>query len=798
MSLYQDLANVDELGELIAELQELEMWDAFADHPLPIWTRPSRPSSAKICEARLYVGFVLRQQHEQAKPTLSGSVKCSVEVQGNVQSCHISASKRNGSHASCPELIFDVPEFYGMSSVKIVVCNNRLLRRATVLGTSEVTLREIASCNNKPFKMSDTLKEKRIGYLSRLYPSSDSTVYWGFEREIPLTDPLTGWTGLITMYGRYVPLRACQELRRIGGVEQTELHHAASRAPIHVVEDLLAALSREGVLADCLRIRCRSIPTAAAEDAYLSSWPAAKTEDMRRSGVLNSPVRDEQDLPGAVHLTLCDVIEKEISEDSIVVETIVDVDPDVVGLELTPLEAALQSANSPVAKVFLERAGNFCFDNIPPGQRCNTPIHSAVRGGVDSVRMVMRFLSLHGARQPWSLSIQDMLECRDKQGRTPLMLASLLGRTLLVNQFLKFAVNAAAASGDRPFMKTVSKYGNVVIASTSSCSSHIDGVRTNIGAQQPQPAVGSRSLMERALRNHIRSNRSSNEPVDNGDQWTALMYAAAAGASGVVQLFMKSPEMSDRTVHTASAVASMNCSPCARSKSGRTALMIAAEFGRRDVVELMIMSGVPMRSISTDHGESALHIAASSGHFEIVELFIIAESVHWNVEWGDLVMREKMRSNLEANLEASQFRRHLKDSNNVLNHMQPLHRFITALNFRGLDAQAIATKAGYPIIAALLKDAASAIYTKGRDDFLCIQDSTAVASDISDNGEDIFKDIEKAEHAAYLFALAVVPRKYPISSGNMGFMHMNLEDLKIPSEDPSTETTETNRTPTTV
>lgn len=816
-----DFTDLDmvELGGLFAELEELQrIQEGILAADTGTYRQSERSTRRSTREARLYIGFEARLTAERVhKYGHAGNVQCTVELQGSVETCPILLSPIPAG-ARPAEKIFEIHEYYGLSELRCSFHSPRLLGSAKMLGYNTMTLRDIVRYQSKHHKNGVAPNSPSQRGVKKLFPSSDSIIYWGFEHTIRITDPSSGGLIDVLMYGRYVPLSACQELRKVGDVELTELHLAVSRAPQHIVEDLLAALSREGVLAACLRVRCRRTPPAveaALTVETLDSPPGAVTAQHETSSEIS-------DIPAVVHIADVNAIEKVVPLENVTVQVNVDTDPDTNELELTPLEAALQAGNLAAAKSLLQRAGNLCFEHIPAGKRCNTPIHSAVRGGDDCLRLVMRFLIQYTSRQSWSLSLAEMLESRDKQGRTPLMLAALLGRPVLVGQFLKMSVNAATATGDQPCFKTISKCGSVVIGTTASSSTLHQRNIPFVEANETRP------LAERVM-NRVRFSNLQAQVPDHGDQWTALMYAATTGSSDIVKMLLETvaPTAPHASPVKRSEIASMNCAPCARSRAGLTALMIAAEYGRTEVVLMLLLAGIPMHSQSRYSGETALHIAASGGHFDTCKILITAESVLWGVLWGDKQLWNTIKTSFEKTGSSGDFRGNINSSSSprkkasnehftgILGHMRPKYRFISALNFRGIDALTLAERAGYSYISNLIIDAVAAIYYSKRtrnvnrvvsaenkqenpdckyiteisERDVTVNESSnkgAVVLDgdmkkavistdpFDDEPPEAIRERDSAEHMAYIFALAAVPRTSPPASGFHGFSHIDM------------------------
>ena len=813
-----------DFGELFAELEELQelqaivmeqlleaQTDALGDigpgTPRRLGPRTraepwrSRPGSGRspTCEGKLYIGFDTEFDLGQVKKHgSSNSINCSVEVQGIKQNHVISIGEKN----SPPELMFDIQEYFSQSRIECLFHVRRLFGRPKVVGADSMTLRDVISLQASLPCRSKSFDARALKITAKLYPGSDSTVYWGFERRISIIDPASGNPLNILMYGRYVRLRSCLERRVLGGIEQTELHFAVSRAPHYIVEDILAALSREGILSSCLTVKCKSL-------------------SVKSEGKVSDCCSDSTQ-PGATKVNKEDSI-KYPEDSALTVETVVNCEPDTIILELTPLEAALQSGNSPAVKSLLQRAGNLCFENIPAGKCCNTPIHSAVRGGADAVRLVMRFLSLYTPRQSWGLSVNEMVEARDYQGRTPLMLASLLGRTLLVSQFLKMSCSPSVATGAQPNFKIISRYGKIEIASQTVTPSvygqqNVSGSRGAIGHSEGNGGV---SLLSR-LMTFDRSSRPE-DTVGLSDSWTALMYASSCGHLDIVKLLLSTstPSLSNESqLSNRSAVASMQCAPCARNREGLTALMLAATYGHLRVVEELILAGIPLQSQNSTDGNTVLHIAALKGRMEICMLLLSAESAMWGVHWGDDKLWNKFRKQFESILGKDEVKditsadqsigsprsrkKNSKDiTANILQHMKPKFKLLNAVNFRGMSADAMALKCGFPEIAELLTDARDKIYkvTLSNKQIGSSEALSTISDSLSQsriNGCSIIEppggelaaldnilveltpesisEIDDSEHAAYIFALAAAPQKGNASSGPRGFTHMDLHD----------------------
>jgi len=89
---------------------------------------------------------------------------------------------------------------------------------------------------------------------------------------------------------------------------------------------------------------------------------------------------------------------------------------------------------------------------------------------------------------------------------------------------------------------------------------------------------------------------------ENSDSYTALMWAAQFGHKEIVELLIK-------------ADADLN----KQTSYGNTALIVTARFGHKEIVELLIKAGADLNK-QDRYGSTALILAAEYGRKEIVEL----------------------------------------------------------------------------------------------------------------------------------------------------------------------------------
>jgi len=242
--------------------------------------------------------------------------------------------------------------------------------------------------------------------------------------------------------------------------------------------------------------------------------------------------------------------------------------------KMSVLEVALLHGHTDSARALLTRAGNYCFQGQIEGAAC--PLHYAIRSGnLDCLNLVLRFLRRYTpeatSSSGWDASFQEMLEWKDANDDTPLLLAcSMISATN--NSVWADMVNALIDEG---------------------CS------------------VGALSRSE-----------------------TPLMRACQSGNIMIVERLLEISTnlntlyVSGQIKKTGNPLSALLCSPCAVTNSGEQALSFAAANGHVNVIEKMHALGVPLAIVS-NAGDTLLHLAAFGGHEALCDFLIEKEKEEW-------------------------------------------------------------------------------------------------------------------------------------------------------------------------
>lgn len=553
----------------------------------------------------------------------TADVWCHIKFGGELQKV---ALKALFAPRGCP-VIFDVHEFYGPDLVEI-----KLMQ---VIGLFSEEISDIS------VRMKDILKAQEIQLVQLdemgTFENNDGlNNFWGYEEVMNINYMKIG------LKIRYSRLQNCllDEIKFYSApfvdrapVTQgcTELHHIASLGNSDLMEQVLDSLARKGALKVALNIRSRT--------------------------------------------------------------------------GFSVLEAALHSNNYAVVKTLLQRAGIWCFQGTQIGRK--TPIHAAISSdgkhgedlsradqhlkfldiisapadfvsdhilGYDQntrcLRAILRFLSrYHSNVDGWENDpcMQEMIEWRDEDDYTALMLACATGNANTIKLLLQYGADCGKIT-------TKLKVSPLMLATKS----------------------GSLDAVMAILSDRVQFN-----------------------------IFDTLVASSPSTAGTKIPLVCLKCNPCHYDSLGNTALSIAAERGLVDIFEYFLSVGIPYH-ITDVAGNTPLHLASKMGYIEICQLILDAERdlIIKEIEM-ELGSAEGMKKELERT--SSSFRGGLKsgckskvdyNKESVFSTMTSRRAWLHSKNYRGLSAADVARRANNIVIATLVENISRELYSQ---DFIELQ-----------------------------------------------------------------------------
>ncbi len=201
------------------------------------------------------------------------------------------------------------------------------------------------------------------------------------------------------------------------------------------------------------------------------------------------------------------------------------------------------------------------------------------------------------------------LEATDKDGSTPLLLASASNQEAVVKVLLKEGANVThkdnngatalslacggghievarmlALDSDASLTSNISVLGRPMVSSTS-----------NVASPKDDNGASGAGVLRTGI----------NMDVKDVTGWTALHYASANGHADMVQVCLTE----------------LQCQVNMRTKRGETALHLAASRGHYAAAQALLTAGARV-DVQHQYGRTPLHVAAGSGHDQIILLLV--------------------------------------------------------------------------------------------------------------------------------------------------------------------------------
>lgn len=340
-------------------------------------------------------------------------------------------------------------------------------------------------------------------------------------------------------------------------------------------------------------------------------------------------------------------------------------------------EFAISKDNFQNARILLQRAGNLCFQSLLGGQAC--PLHYAVHtGSLECVSLIMKFMKKFGpitSTLSGDINLNHLIEWRDCEDYTPLALACKLGsKSNIVHALLHAGADPGALSS-----KT-----NQTPFSLAVAAGDRDNMRILLKILKP-----SKELFEIIRDNPKLAVYYSFRKV--------RILCCVSYCHQPINIFKNKSNSPKHREQRRDSLVLLKCNPNFRDEStGKTAVLLAAEFGRLEVLQELLDLGMSYLDIDCA-GNSIIHLAASKGYVDIVDLIFELELKNW----------EKYRDSLSTPMDEYAYRR----------------RILTTKNSLGLAPLDLAVMAKFDDIIKKLK-CADEIYRKN---------TSVPANEISDN-----------------------------------------------------------------
>jgi len=235
---------------------------------------------------------------------------------------------------------------------------------------------------------------------------------------------------------------------------------------------------------------------------------------------------------------------------------------------------------------------------------------------VDKIRRAKRLLKINKEKE--FLIVDET----DEDGRTALILASVMHHTDIVKMLLEAGANPNLTDG---YGKTALMWAAYWGRSRTSIVKMLleAGAKPNLTDKD-----GKTALMLASEKGHtdivkMLLNAEANPNLVDVDGKTALMEASRNGHTDIVEMLLAA-----------------EVDPNLTDKDGRTALMWASRNGHRDIVE-MLLAAEADPDLTDKDGRTALMWASEKGHTAIVEILLKAET-NPNImnKWGYTALME--------------------------------------------------------------------------------------------------------------------------------------------------------------
>mmetsp|Transcript_5589 Transcript_5589/g.8436 ORF Transcript_5589/g.8436 Transcript_5589/m.8436 type:complete len:696 (-) Transcript_5589:78-2165(-) len=218
---------------------------------------------------------------------------------------------------------------------------------------------------------------------------------------------------------------------------------------------------------------------------------------------------------------------------------------------------------------------------------------------------------------------------------------------------------------------------------------------------------------------------------------TPLMHASTEGHLKCVSLLLQERVESEAgssvvpgSMVRKSLLASMKCKPCATDKrNGRTALAMAASKGHFEIVEALVLSGIPFR-VRDFSCQTPLHLAAEAGHLKVVKFLVskMTEKTYSSALKGKAEVFAQSSDALM--LEGGPFR-------------------VESLDVNGCSALTLAEKNGHHLVAKFLGGVSENGNGKVEREWARKRDAQKGVSSVSESsGSLVFSDLDEYSYPA--------------------------------------------------
>lgn len=233
------------------------------------------------------------------------------------------------------------------------------------------------------------------------------------------------------------------------------------------------------------------------------------------------------------------------------------------------------------------------------------------------------------------LSNKQLIDSRNKEGKTPLILCAEKGYLEICEALLKAGADSAAINDGSNAMHEAAFYNHPEVIRLLATNKQLINSKTKIKLRTP--------LILTALRGNKESCavllELGADPMETDHEgWNAMHYAAEEGKTEVVRLLSTNKSiidsrggMDDETPFMLAAkynrkesceiLLKADANVQLKNKKGKTQLMLCAEWGRLEICEALLKAGADSAAIDSE-GLNALHQAAGKGKIEIVKLFL--------------------------------------------------------------------------------------------------------------------------------------------------------------------------------
>jgi ankyrin repeat protein len=282
----------------------------------------------------------------------------------------------------------------------------------------------------------------------------------------------------------------------------------------------------------------------------------------------------------------------------------------------TPLLAAAATGYDRVVILLLSRGANL----LEKDENGVTALHSAILGEHKDVINVL-------------LDSGADIEARDTDEKTPLHYAVNANHVKVVELLLKRGADARAVdkNGHTPFLDSVVRGRKDIVdllldEDPEALDKDVNGFTPlQIACQVAQESVAS-----------LLVGRGANVLAEASNGWSVIHSAAAGGHIGIIEMLLdrgaNASKVKDNgwsVLHTTAEMGRDDAFnlflergvPLSATTDNRTPLLIAAEYGRKGPVKVLLDKGQNVNEVS-EEGYTPLHMAVKNGHEAIVRILL--------------------------------------------------------------------------------------------------------------------------------------------------------------------------------